>query len=169
MAEETEQQGADQRPAQTFRIRKVYLKDVSFESPAAPGIFSVDTEWQPKIGLQLDSEHNRLDESLYEVVLTVTVSATHGEHTVFLVEAKQAGLFEVAGFEGEGLRHVLASYCAGMLFPYARETVTDLVAKGGLPQLVLQPINFDAVYAQERAKEERQAEQARADVDEGSA
>ncbi len=140
-----------------FRVQKVYLKDVSFESPAAPGIFSADSDWQPSINFQLNTEHSQVGDTLYEVVLGVTVTATHGERTVFLVELKQAGLFDVSGFDDDGFYHVLGSYCPGILYPYVRAAVADLVQKGGLPQVILQPVNFDAVFAQERARQQQAA------------
>ena len=153
-------EGADAQ--RRFQIQKLYLKDVSFESPAAPGIFSSDSDWQPGISLQLNTEQQQCGENLYEVVLTVTVSATQGERTAFLVEIKQAGLFHVAGIEGDAMAHLLGSYCPGVLFPYAREVVSDLVQKGGLPPLLLQPINFDALYAQRRQEQAEQADSSNA-------
>lgn len=149
---EEQQAGAD--TGRRFQIQKLYLKDVSFESPAAPGIFGSGSDWQPQISFQLNTEHNQIGDTLHEVVLAVTVTAQHGERTAFLVELKQAGLFDISGFEGEEFQHMLGSYCPGMLYPYARAAVADLVQKGGLPQLVLQPINFDMVYAQQRARKQ---------------
>jgi preprotein translocase subunit SecB len=148
--EQQEGAGSERR----FQIQKLYLKDVSFESPAAPGIFGSGSEWQPQISFQLDTEHNQVGDTLHEIVLGVTVTAQHGERTAFLVELKQAGLFDIAGFEAEEFEHMLGSYCPGILYPYARAAVGDLVQKGGLPQLVLQPINFDLVYARQRARQQ---------------
>ncbi len=145
-----QQEGADS--GRRFQIQKLYVKDVSFESPAAPEIFGSGSDWQPQINFQLNTEHNQVGETLHEIVLGVTVTARHGERTAFLVELKQAGLFDIAGFEGEEFEHMLGSYCPGILYPYARAAVADLVQKGGLPQLVLQPINFDLVYAQQRER-----------------
>lgn len=145
---------ATEEEGRRFQIQKVYLKDVSFESPAAPGIFSADSNLQPSINFQLNTEHSQVGDVLYEVVLGVTVTATHGERTVFLVELKQAGLFALSGFEQADFEHMLGSYCPGILYPYARAAVADLVQKGGLPQVLLQPINFDALFAQERARQE---------------
>ena len=150
----TDEQAAGGEGDRRFRIQKLYLKDVSFESPAAPGIFGSGSDWQPEVGFQMNTEHHQVGETLHEVVLGLTVTATHGERTAFLVEIKQGGLFDIAGFEAEGFQHLLGSYCPGILYPYARQAVADLVQKGGLPQLVLQPINFDVLYAQQR---ERQA------------
>lgn len=140
-----------------FRIQKMYLKDASYEAPAVPGFFSRDNNLEPKIGLQLNTEHRALTETLHEVTLVLTVTAADSEQdrTVFLVEIKQAGLFEIEGFAGEELSHLLGSYCPGMLFPFAREVVSGLVQKGGMPALQLQPINFDALYAEHMAKRQQ--------------
>jgi len=144
-------QQADDRSDRRVNIQKLYVKDVSFESPAAPGLFSSDSDWQPEISMQLDTETQQVGENLHEVALSVTVTAGEAERTAFLVEVKQAGLFEISGFDDEDHARLLGAYCPGMLYPFAREVVADLVQKGGLPQLVLQPINFDAIYAQNRA------------------
>jgi preprotein translocase subunit SecB len=156
-AQATNAQGTDQT---RFQIEKVYLKDVSFESPAAPGIFSADSDWQPSINLKLNTEQQHCGQDLFEVALKVTVTATQGERTAFLVEIQQAGLFRISGIEAQGLAHLLGSYCPSVLFPYAREVVGDLVQKGGLPPLVLQPINFDALYAQQQESTDATAETA---------
>ena len=156
--EQAGQSGTEQADGERrYQIQKLYLKDVSFESPAAPGIFSADSDLQPSINFQLDTEHSQVGDSLYEVVLGVTVTATHGERTVFLVELKQAGLFRIAGFEEQDFYHMLGSYCPGILYPYACAAVADLVQKGGLPQVILQPINFDVLFAQERARKQQEA------------
>jgi len=142
---------------QRFRIHKIYLKDVSFESPAAPAIFSADAEVQPQVNLQVNTETQRVGESLYDVTLLVTVSGEDRTRTVFLVEVKQAGLFDIAGFAEADRGQLLGAQCPSILFPFAREVIADLVQKGGLPQLVLQPINFDAVYAQQLQQREGEA------------
>lgn len=144
----------DQRRVQ---IRKLYLKDASFESPAAPGVFAADSGYQPKVDLQLNTENQRVNEGLHEVVLVVTVTGSDPERTVFLVEVKQAGLFSVEGFSQGELHQIIGAYCPSILFPYAREVVSELVQKGGLPQLVLQPVNFDALYAQHRRQQQEGA------------
>lgn len=154
--------GADS--ARRFRIQKVFVKDVSFESPAAPGIFSASSDFDPRISLQLNSEQRRIGEDLYEVTLIVTVTSADDDTTAFLVEIKQAGLFEIAGLSDADRAHALGSYCPGILFPYARELVASLVLKGGFPHLALQPVNFDLLFARqvERTRRER-AERAGAD------
>lgn len=154
---------ADEQPdaAETqrrFHVQRLYLRDVSFESPAAPAIFAADSGWNPQVDLRLDTETRRIDERRHEVTLIVTVTASDGEATAFLVEVRQAGLFEVEGFGEDELDHLLRAYCPGVLFPFAREAVADLVQKGGLPQLLLQPINFEALYARHRARQKEGAD-----------
>ena len=134
-----------------FAIQKIYLKDVSFESPHSPAVFS-EEEWQPEINVQLNSETKKLGDDVFDVALSITVTAKHEDKTAFLVEVQQAGVFTMQGFEGEELSAMAGSYCPNILFPYAREAISDLVAKGGFPQLLLAPVNFDALYAQHRQK-----------------
>lgn len=140
-----------------FQVQKLYLKDVSFESPAAPDIFAADSGWNPQVDLQLDTHARQIDERHHEVTVIVTVTGSDGDATAFLVEVRQAGLFEVDGFGDDELDHLLRAYCPGVLFPFAREAVADLVQKGGLPQLLLQPINFEALYARHRARQQEGA------------
>lgn len=143
---------------QQFAIQKMYLKDVSFESPNSPQAFT-DAEWQPKINVQLNSSHNVITDDVYEVLLDVTVTAKHDEKTVFLVEVKQAGIFTMSGFPKENLAGMLGAYCPETLFPYAREAVSELISKGGFPQLLLAPVNFNALYSQQ-VQQQAQAESA---------
>lgn len=145
MAEE-QKAGADRRLA----ILKIYLKDFSFESPQSPGVFRTD-DWKPNINLNLRSSHGALDNNLHEVVLTVTVEAKEkdADKTLFLTELHQAGLFEIVGYEKEELGALIGSFCPNILFPYARESVANIIQKGGFPEFVLQPINFDALYLQQ--------------------
>lgn len=130
-------------------IQKIFIKDFSFESPHAPLVFT-KSDWEPKTNLNLRSTHSELGESNHEVVLTLTVETKHEEQTLFLIELHQAGIFNIAGYEGEELAAVLGSFCPNVLFPYGRETIATAVAKGGFPEFLLQPINFDALYAQSR-------------------
>lgn len=153
---------ADEQPdaeqtQRRFQVQKLYLRDVSFESPAAPAIFAADSGWNPQVDLQLDTEIRNVDERRHEVTLIVTVTASDGDATAFLVEVRQAGLFEVDGFGDDELDHLLRAYCPGLLFPFAREAVADLVQKGGLPPLLLQPINFEALYARHVARQKEGA------------
>jgi preprotein translocase subunit SecB len=138
--------GAERRLA----ILKIYAKDFSFESPRSPGVFRTE-DWKPNINLNLRSSHVALEEGLHEIVLTVTVEAKEKDtdKTLFLVELHQGGLFEIVGFVKEELSALIGSFCPNILFPYVRESVAEIVRKGGFPEFVLQPINFDALYLQQ--------------------
>lgn len=129
-----------------FSIEKIYLKDVSFESPEAPAIFT--DEWSPEINMDLNSQGKPVNDSVYEVELSITVTAKNKDKTCFLVEIKQCGIFTISGMDEANLNGMLGSFCPNILFPYAREAISDLVSKGGFPQLLLAPVNFDAIYAQ---------------------
>ena len=144
MTEQNKQAQAGNGPQ--FELLRVYLKDVSFETPNSPEVFR--TEFKPEINLQLNSAVNQLEEGLYEVILNLTVTSKEGDKTGFLVEVQQAGIFVVKGFDEAQTGSMLGAYCPNTLYPYAREAVTDLVTKGGFPQLLLAPINFDALYQQ---------------------
>lgn len=128
-------------------IAKIYVKDLSFESPQAPGVFQAG-EWSPQTNLNLRSSHTPLENNLHEIVLTITAEAKEGDNTVFLVELHQAGIFEIVGSSGDELGAIVGSVCPNLLFPYAREAIASTVQRGGFPEFVLQPINFDAIYAQ---------------------
>lgn len=129
-----------------FSIEKIYLKDVSFESPDAPAVFTDD--WEPEINMDLNSHGQPIDDGIYEVELSITVTAKNKDKTSFLVEIKQCGIFSISGMDDANLNGMLGSFCPNVLFPYAREAISDLVTKGGFPQLLLAPVNFDAIYAQ---------------------
>ena len=141
----------EQAPETHFSIQKIYVKDVSFESPDAPKAFSF-TKWEPKIDLNLNNTHTRIDDKLFDVVLTVTATVKHDEKTAFLVEVQQAGIFAVVGFDENDSNYLLGSQCMNILFPYARETISDLTTRGGFPPLLLSPVNFDAIYQQHMQK-----------------
>lgn len=146
--EATPEAAATEAPAQLFKIQRVYLKDVSYESPQSPQVFVSGTSWQPNVSLHLNTESTKLDNDMYEVVLTVTATVKLEEEVAYLTEIKQAGLFLVKGFEPARLGPMLGSFCPNLLFPFAREEIASLVQKGGFPQLLLDPVNFDALYAQ---------------------
>lgn len=146
MAEPQQSSDPESTPERQFAVQRVYVKDASFESPNAPDIFR--GEWNPTHELNVATKVNPLREGLYEVVLSVTVSAKLGEKTAFIVEVQQAGIFGVSGFSEQELGAMVGAYCPALLFPYAREVVSDLVTKGSFPQLVLQHVNFDALFAQ---------------------
>lgn len=132
--------------AQQFIIQKIYAKDISFETPNSPQLFT--EKWEPELKVDLHTAINPIAEGVFEVVLTVTATVKVGEKTAFLAEVQQAGIFNITGFEKPQLDGMLGSYSPNILFPYAREIVSDLVNKGGFPQLILQPVNFDAIYQQ---------------------
>lgn len=157
MAEENAAATEDQSKPR-FIIQKIYTKDVSFESPNSPEIFRED--WRPKLDLQLGNGYKRIDEENHEVVLSVTVTAKVDDKTAFLVEVKQAGIFTLTGYSDEEMGPLLGSYCPNTLFPFVREVVSDLVTKGGFPQLVLSPVNFDAMYLHQKELAKQQAEAA---------
>jgi preprotein translocase subunit SecB len=132
-------------------LSRIYVKDCSFESPRSPEVFL--TPMNPELKVDMRTATKRLDDGQVEVVLSVTVEAQSESRGLFLVEVHQAGLFTISGFSDMELAAVLASYCPSILFPYAREAVSDLVMKGGMPSLLLQPVNFDAVFAQSLAQQ----------------
>lgn len=139
-------------------IQKIYVKDFSFESPHTPDVFT-KSNWSPKTNLNLRSSHRTgTDDNNYEVVLTITIEAKEGDQTFFLVELQQAGLFHIAGYNEDEFKAIVGSYCPNILFPYARESVANIVSKGGFPEFLLQPINFDALYAQGMAQAQAQAQ-----------
>ena len=142
---ESKEQGSESTEAH-FSIEKIYLKDVSFESPDAPAVFTAD--WKPEINMDLNSQGHPIDNNVYEVELSITVTAKNKDKTSFLVEIKQCGIFSISGMDDANLNGMLGSFCPNILFPYAREAISDLVTKGGFPQLLLAPVNFDAIYAQ---------------------
>jgi preprotein translocase subunit SecB len=156
MAEEQIQDTAtpEQQQAQ-FQLQKLYVKDVSFELPNAPQIFQEDG--QVEIKLNLSQKVEDLAEGVHEVVLTVTVTATLGEKTAYLAEVAQSGIFAITGLPEQAQHAALNTLCPHTLFPYARRVITDLVAEGGFPPLVLQPINFDQIYAQRMRETQGQA------------
>jgi len=131
-----------------FALQKIYIKDISFETPHSPGIFTLD--WAPAVNMQLSSGASHINDELVEIILTVTVTTTLGEKTAYLVEAHVAGIFMFKDFPEQVVEHMAATACPNILFPFARELVCDLVTRGGFPQLLLAPVNFEALYAQQK-------------------
>lgn len=131
----------------SLSLQKVYIKDASFEVPGAPQIFQ--EQGQPQVQLNLSQTVGTLSDDVYEVVLTVTVTCKLAEKTAYLAEVQQAGVFGMSGFDNGNRDAVLATYCPNVLFPYARQIVSDLIQNGGFPPFLLQPINFEALYAEQ--------------------
>ena len=129
-----------------FGIEKIYVKDMSLEIPHAPDVFLSGE--QPQVDIQLHNEGSLVGDGLYQVVLTATITAKSGEKTMFLVEVAQAGIFQIRNVPESDLEPILATACPNILFPYARETVSDVVARAGFPPVYLAPVNFDAIYMQ---------------------
>ena len=137
-------------------LQTVYIKDLSFESPKGP--FLPAQAQDPKIALNLNTASSPVGQDAHEVVLTVTLEAKNGEVAVYVAEVKQAGVFVVRGFSPEETRRILGSFAPNLLFPYIRQTVSDVVTKGGFPPFLLPHVNFDALF--ERSLQERAARQA---------
>ncbi|MFA6036503.1 MAG: protein-export chaperone SecB [Legionellales bacterium] len=133
-----------------FSIQRIYTKDISFESPKTPQLFS--EQWAPEVKMEINTEAKPINEPLYEVKLKVTVTVQQKDSVAFLIEVVQAGLFALKDFEAAQRNQMLGSFCPNILYPYAREVVSNLAAHGGFPALYLSPINFDALYAQHMSK-----------------
>lgn len=139
-----------------FAIHKIYVKDLSFETPNSPEIFQDD--WTPSVNMDISNSARVLEVPYYEVVLSVTVTVTIEEKTVYLAEVQQAGIFHIEGFDEETLNRLTGTACPNILFPFAREMISDLVTRGGFPQLLLAPVNFDALYMQQLQQHQDEAE-----------
>jgi preprotein translocase subunit SecB len=136
---------------QQFSIQRIYIKDLSFESPSTPAVFK--KQWQPKVNVDLNTKSNAIDdEGNFEVVLSITITAKIEEETAFLIEVHQAGIFYVKGFDGDDLRRVLGTAAPNVLFPYVRETIDTVCVKGAFPAIMLAPVNFEVVYQQALAQ-----------------
>lgn len=142
--------------APEFTIQRIYIKDLSFEAPQTPAIFTED--WQPEVTLELSTHSEPLQDDVYETLLKLTVTAKKGDTVGFLVEIKQAGVFTLKGFSNEQRSQMLGSFCPNLLYPYAREAISNLVTRGGFPPLYLAPVNFDGLYAQQLKKMKTQEE-----------
>jgi preprotein translocase subunit SecB len=140
-------------PQKNLLLQKVYVKDLSFESPKAPMVFT--TNVSPQTQLNVRSSAQQVAQDTHEVTLTITVEAKDKDATLFLAEVAQSGLFVIQGYTAEEQSLIVGSFCPNTLYPFAREAISDLVSKGGFPPLLLQPLNFDAIYAQ--ALQERAA------------
>jgi len=140
-------------PQKQLLLQKIYVKDLSFESPKAPMVFT--TNVQPQTQLNVRSSAQQVAQETQEVTLTITVEAKDKDSTLFLAEVSQSGIFLIQGYTAEEQAIIVGSFCPNTLYPFAREAIADLVSRGGFPPLLLQPLNFDAIYAQ--AVQERAA------------
>ncbi len=146
MTEETQRQ---------FSIQRIYTKDISFETPNSPEIFM--KEWKPEINVNLNNAIKDLGEGNIEVALTVTVTAKIEDHTAYLAEATQSGIFLAKGIPEEEMGPMLGVYCPNVLFPYVREVLSDLITRGSFPQFLLAPVNFEALYAQQIQQQKQES------------
>ena len=166
MSEQKQDVAATEEQQPVLQIQRIYVKDVSFEAPNLPHIFQ--QEWKPKLGFDLSTETTQVGDDLYEVVLNISVETTLEDSgdVAFICEVKQAGVFTISGLEAVQMAHCLTSQCPNMLFPYARELVSNLVNRGTFPALNLSPVNFDALFGEymnrqqaENAEEKSEEEQ----------
>ena len=140
-----------------FAVQRIYLKDLSFETPQ--GVAAFQKQWQPKVSQDLNTKSSKVGEGVYEVALRLTITVTDGEETIYLIEVEQAGLFTIQGIEGQQLTQVINTTCPSMLFPYAREVIDSTLTKGSFPPLMIPPINFDGLFASAIQQAEAQAEE----------
>ena len=145
MSDEIKNPEAGQATDPQFAIQRVYMKDVSFETPNSPAIFQ--KEWKPEVQLDLDTKSAKLADNTYEVILSLTVTVKVEGDTAFLAEVQQAGIFSIGNMPEAQLAHTIGAFCPNTLFPYARESIANLVNRGSFPQLNLAPVNFDALFA----------------------
>ncbi|MBD8597116.1 protein-export chaperone SecB [Pseudomonas sp. W2Oct36] len=138
---------SNEEEAPQFSLQRIYVRDLSFEAPKSPAIFR--QEWTPSVSLDLNTRQKQLENDFYEVVLTLSVEVKNGEEIAFIAEVQQAGIFLIKGLDASSMSHTLGAFCPNILFPYARETIDSLVVRGSFPALMLAPVNFDALYAQE--------------------
>jgi preprotein translocase subunit SecB len=151
-----EEQGSTAAAAKQLMMQKIYVKDMSFESPKAPNVFT--TNIAPQTQLNIRTNAQEIAPNTHEVTLTLTVEAKDKEVTLFLIEIAQAGIFSIQGYTAEERAVLTGSFCPNTLYPFAREAIADIVGKGGFPQLLLQPINFDALYAQAARERSQRAD-----------
>jgi preprotein translocase subunit SecB len=142
-----EQASTEQAQGPQFSLQRIYVRDLSFEAPKSPEIFR--HEWAPNVSMDLNTRQKALEGDFHEVVLTLSVTVKTGEETAFIAEVQQAGIFLIKGLDAPSMSHTLGAFCPNILFPYARETLDNLVVRGSFPALMLSPVNFDALYAQE--------------------
>jgi preprotein translocase subunit SecB len=146
MSEEIANGTATEATGPVFTVEKIYAKDVSFEVPGAPAVYNEQT--QPQLQMNLQQAVQRLNENAYEVILGINLTCVVGDKTIYVAEVKQAGVFGLSGFDAATLDGMLGVHCPTVLYPYARQLISDLIQSGGFPPFFLQPINFEALYAE---------------------
>jgi len=164
MTDETTTAGTEAQQPQ-FSIQRIYVKDISFETPQGAAAFQ--KQWKPKVSQDLNTKSKKISDDLYEVALRVTITMADEDSTLYLIEVEQAGLFTIKGFAEQQLPQVINATCPSILFPYLRDTIDNVVTKGSFPALMLPPINFDALFAnavQQAAEEAKNAEGAEAET-----
>jgi len=152
MNEENQNTASEDGGEKIVRAQKIYLKDVSFESPQSPAIFTQG--WNPSLDVEIDSQAQQIADDTYDVVLKITGTVTVEGNTAFLIEVHQAGIFVLKGFGPDKLKRVQNVFCLNTLFPYASAALSELVTKGGFPSLLLPPMNFAAIYEQRLLKKQ---------------
>jgi len=157
-------EGATEQEQANFSLQRIYVKDISFESPNSPAIFQ--KKWTPEVNMDLNTKSNELGDDHYEVIISVTLTVTVEGMAAYIVEVQQAGIFQVQGLEGLQLSQAVNAFCPNLLFPYLRETIDNVVVKGSFPAVMLAPVNFDGIFAQ--AVRQKQ-EEAAAEADESTA
>ncbi|MVW74505.1 protein-export chaperone SecB [Pseudomonas xionganensis] len=156
MTEQASNGAAQNEQAPQFSLQRIYVRDLSFEAPKSPEIFR--QEWTPSVAMDLNTRQKALEGDFHEVVLTLSVTVKNGEETAFIAEVQQAGIFLIKGLDAASMSHTLGAFCPNILFPYARETLDSLVIRGSFPALMLAPVNFDALYAQELQRMQQAAQ-----------
>ena len=149
MTDEQTTVASEEETAPHFSLQRIYVRDLSFEAPKSPAIFR--QAWEPSVGLDLNTRQKALEGDFHEVVLTLSVTVKNGENeeVAFIAEVQQAGIFLIKNLDAASMSHTLGAFCPNILFPYAREALDSLVTRGSFPALMLAPVNFDALYAQE--------------------
>jgi len=146
MADEIPTPAAGAANAQELALQNIYVKDASFEAPTGPNI--PVAEWNPQFNLNMNTTGSTLAANLHEVVLTITLEAKVADKVAYLVEVKQGGVFMIRGYSDEESRRIVGAFCPGVLFPYARQAISDLILRGGFPPFLLPPVNFDGLFQQ---------------------
>src|SRR3989338_583049 len=151
MPKNPKEQPQQEQPSGQFAIQRLYIKDSSYEAPNVPQILREN--WEPQADINVNTTNTEIEKNIYEVVLTITITTKIKDKVAFLVEVQQAGIFTVKDFPEQDKDHLLRAYCSSILFPYARQHITNKVVDGGFPPIYLAPINFEAVYMQEKQQD----------------